>query len=144
MESGKDKYAASHQNFAFSLRPGSYEIVDLEVEAQSLSHSRFSLVTGGPHFVVPEGNCVYIGRIAFIYMRLPPGSLAQARAVVATMAKERGMSILLLYLLKGALVGPSTAVDIPGEAEAQQGTARNRRAFERARDKNCAIQLAKF
>lgn len=140
----RDKVAASHQNFAFSLRPGSYKIVALEVEAQSLSDSSFSLLTGGPHFAVPEGNCVYIGRLAFIYVRLPPGSSAQAAAVVGTMAKERGKPIVFSYLTKGALVGASTAIDIPGEAEARQGPAGSRHEFERARDKNCAIQLAKF
>jgi hypothetical protein len=140
----KDKVAASHQDFTFSLKPGSYEIVALEVEAQSLSESRFSLATTGPQFYVPEGNCVHIGRIAFIYTRLPPRSLAQAKAVVGTMAKERGKPIMFLYLKKGALVGASTAVDIPDKAEARQGSASSRHAFERARDRNCAIQLAKF
>jgi len=114
----KDKVAASRQDFTLSLKPGSYKIVALEVESQSLSDSRVSLVTGGPHFAVPEENCVHIGRIAFFYARLPPGSLAQAQAVSKEMAKEQGKPLLLVYLMKGALVGVSAAVDIPGEDEA--------------------------
>ena len=140
----KGKVALSDHDFAFSLKPGDYEIVELAVEAQSLSDSRFSLATGGPRFTVPEGNCVYVGRITFIYMRLPPGSLAQAQAAVKMMVAERGEPMMLYYFTKGALVPASTAVDIPGEAGARQGSAGSRHAFERARDRNCAVQLAKF
>jgi hypothetical protein len=52
---------SSHQNFTYSLRPGNYKIIGLEVENESLSDTQFSLVTDGPNFTVPEGNCVYIG-----------------------------------------------------------------------------------
>lgn len=140
----KTDVAVTFQNFSFSLRPGSYEIVFLEVEAQSLSDAPFSLVTGGPRFTVPEGNCVYVGQITFAYMRLPPGSRDQAVAVVQKMAKKQGKPFVLLYLTKGALVGVSTAVDTPSDIEERKALNGSKRIFAQAREKNCAVQLAKF
>ena len=136
----KNEYAASHQNFNFYLRPGNYEIIALELEAGSLSISDFSLVTAGPRFTVPEGNCVYIGRITLMYMRLPPGSHAQTMSLVKTMAKDLEQGFFTTYLTKGSLINTSHAVDIP----AQQSHASGYQAFTQAREKNCAINLAIF
>jgi hypothetical protein len=66
------------------------------------------------------------------------------------MVKEQGKSeqgksfFLLLYLPKGPLIPTAKSVDIPDEAVIGQFSAGDRRAFERARDKNCASQLAKY
>lgn len=139
-EMKKNKYGVSHQNFSFSLRPGSYEIIALELEAGSLSISDFSLVTGGPRFTVPEGNCVYIGRIALMYMRLPPGSHGQAVSFLRTMAKRQERGSLMLYLTKGSLISASHAIDIP----VQKSHASGYRAFTQAREKRCTTQLAMF
>jgi hypothetical protein len=133
-----------HQSFAFSLRPGSYKMDGVEVRARSLSDSPF-LLLGGAQFDVPEGNCVYIGRLGLFHMRLPPGSLAETQARIERMWKERSKSfILVLYLPKGPLICTAESGDIPDEAGTGQFSAGDRRAFERARDKNCAIQLAKY
>jgi hypothetical protein len=140
----KEKVITSDQNFTLSLRPGSYEIVGLDVKAESLSDLPFSLVTGGPRFSVPEGNCVYIGRIAYFYMRLPPGSFAEAKAAVGKMAKDRDKPILFLYLTKGALVNATASIDIPDGAETRPGSTASKRAYTQAREKNCAVHLAKF
>ena len=137
----KRKSAASHQNFRLSLRPGKYKISEVLAQARSLMEKPFILTKYGPTFTVPEGNCVYVGRIGYIYVRLPPGSLAQATAAVEMMLEEkRKTGGSFLYLTTGALVPFSITVDEPKKAAQTHGN----EILTEAREKKCITKLAKF
>ena len=142
MNGNKPKAAASHQNFMLSLRPGKYEISETLIQSSSLSEKPLSFALNVPSFTVPEGNCVYIGRFGYIYMRLPPGSYEQTLAVASIMAKERGIgkSVATLYLVKGSLIPDSFFVDQPTEAEQTHGY----KILSEARKKQCVTNLVKF
>ena len=146
LESSKERQVAvSHQNFSLQLSPGIYEISTLEVQAPSLSDTEFSLPTGGPNFTVPERNCVYVGRMSFVFLRLPPGSFDQSRAWAALAAQKEGKSILFVYLPKGTLVLPaSTSVDTPRDTEQTQGVNGSKQLLAKASAKKCTVQLARF
>lgn len=136
--------ALTYQNFSFSLPPGSYEVVSLEVEANSLSDAPFSLFTMNPRFAVPVGSCVYVGRICLGYMRLPPGSLEQAQAVVQQTSKERNQTLIMTYLQKGALVTTVFMIDMPGDTDDSEALKGSARILAQAREKNCVVELAAF
>lgn len=137
------KLASTFQNFALSLRPGKYKLRALKVQSPSLLETSFSLPTGGPSFTVPDAECVYVGRIGFSFIRLPPGSYAEANDWVMRMAKERGKGLLSVYLPQGTLVLATYALDVPKESERtpRQGSTQ---LLAQARTKQCAIQIATF
>jgi hypothetical protein len=135
---------STHQNFNLSLAPGDYRIMALEVQASSLADASFVLPVGGPSFTVPEGNCVYIGRIGFFYTRLPPGSAAKALAATQMIAEERGRpAALMVYLHKGALIPTARSIDQPTEVERTPAAEASKQLLARAHEQKCAIQLAK-
>jgi uncharacterized protein DUF4124 len=136
------KTATTYQNFNFSLKPGTYKTDRIEVDAPNLSGTPFTLPLMASGFTVPEGNCVYIGRLGMAYMRLPPGSLEQATETLKPLAKEVGKPLVLIYLTKGGLVPVADSVDTPSDAELRQGTGGGSQAHAEARAKNCAVRLA--
>jgi len=138
-----DIAVSSHQDFSFFLRPGSYELVAIEVEAPSLSASLISLPVAARHFVVPEGNCVYIGRIYFLFFRLPPLPFDQS-AELATRIIEKAdrQAFVFHYLPRGALIPWESGVDSPATAGPREEVKGGQRALARARERGCAIRLA--
>ena len=138
------KSASSYQNFALSLRPGKYKLTALKVRATSLSATPFALPTGGPSFVVPDADCVYVGRITLFFVRLPPGSLAEAQKSAMRIAKEHGRPVVMVYLVDGTLIPATSALDVPKEEELSPGGKHSKEILDRARTKQCAIQLASF
>src|SRR5574338_104103 len=135
------KSATFYQNFKLSLKPGTYKLDRIEVDAPSLSSTPFHLLFAPPGFTVPEGNCVYIGRLGMAYMRLPRGSLAQAKEAIKPLAKEAGKPVVFHYLVEGTLVPVADSVDTPSGAELQQGKGGSQ-AYADARAKNCVVRLA--
>ena len=85
---GEGKIASSYQNFTLPLRPGKYKLRALGVRAASLSAATFALPTGGPSFMVPDTDCVYVGRITLNFLRLPPTSVAEARKLAMSIARR--------------------------------------------------------
>jgi len=138
------KSASSYQNFSLLLPPGKYRLVALKVQAASLSASIFDLPTGGPAFIVPDADCVYVGRIGFSFARLPPGSEAEARIAAMSIAREHGRPLVMVYLPEGALIPAASALDVPSEVETSAGAKHSREHLDRARTKQCATQLASF
>jgi len=138
-----DNAVSSHQNFSFLLRPGNYELVAIEVDAPSLSDSPFEFPALARRFVVPEGNCVYIGRIYFVFHRLPSLPLDQSQALATKVADKAGkQGFLLHYLPKGALIPWEFGVDTPAEEKAGQEAMPGQQALARARERGCVIRPA--
>lgn len=138
------KSASTFQNFALSLRPGKYKLTALKVRATSLSATPFTLPTGGPSFTVPDAECVYVGRISLFFVRLPPGSLAEAKVSAMRIAKEHGKPVVMVYLVDGTLIPATSALDVPKEEELSPGGKHSKEILDRARIKQCANQLANF
>lgn len=138
-----ENVVASHQDFSFALRPGTYELREIEVDAPSLSDSPFEYPTPAGRFVVPEGNCVYIGRIYFVFHRLPPLPFDQAQELAAKLAHEAGRETFLFYYLpRGALIPWELGVDMPGAPGSRQGLEGGRQALTRAGERGCVIRMA--
>ncbi|RAM01096.1 hypothetical protein DO021_15525 [Desulfobacter hydrogenophilus] len=114
---GPNDVGVCFQNFRLVLPPGNYFVAGLDVRAKSLSDKPFFLPTGGPSFTVPKGGCVYIGRINATYLRLPPGSLDQAKATTGKISAATGNPLRMIYLTKGALLATALFVDQPTEDE---------------------------
>lgn len=114
---GPKDVGACFQNFRLVLPPGNYFVAGLDVRAKSLSDKPFFLRTGGPSFTVPKGGCVYIGRINATCLRLPPGSLDQAKATAGKIFAATGKPLRMIYLTKGALLATTLFVDQPTENE---------------------------
>jgi hypothetical protein len=141
---GPKGVGVSYQNFRLLLPPGDYLMAGLDVRAQSVSDKPFFLPTGGPRFTVPNRNCVYIGRIASIYSRLPPGSMDQAKKAAAGMSSAMGgRPMLMIYLTKGALLLGSWSIDQPTEDERTPAADSSKRLLAYARQEECVIQMAK-
>lgn len=138
------KLASTFQNFALSLRPGKYKLTALKVRAASLSATTFALPTGGPGFIVPDTDCVYVGRIALNFVRLPPVSLAEAQKSAMRISKEHGRPVVMVYLVDGTLIPATSALDVPNEEEHSPGGKHSKELLDRARTKQCVIQLANF
>ena len=136
--------ATAHQNFLLVLPPGSYMILGLEVQAPSLSDKGPAvLITGGPSFAVPDQACVYVGRIGFVFLRLPPASFAKSKAMVQAIAEERGLKqIGFYYSVKGALVVSSTVVDTPPDWGRTWGDDHGAKHYTEALAKHCTVNLA--
>jgi len=134
---------SSHHDFALALRPGAYELRAIEVDAPSLSDSPFEYPALALRFVVPERNCVYIGRIYIVLRRLPPlpfdRAAELAKKIVEGASKE---SFIFHYLPRGAVIPWEFGVDMPGTAGAQQGHEGGKQALTRAREKGCLIRVA--
>jgi len=140
VDGDKPKAASTHQNFMISLRPGRYEISEVIAQSKSFMEKPFTIAKHGPAFTVPEGGCAYVGRIGYTYVRLPPGSLAQAKAAMKMMSKDSGKPRSFLYLTTGALTLTSMLVDEPKESEQTHGNA----ILTKALENGCITDLAKF
>jgi hypothetical protein len=134
---------SSHQDFSFLLRPGGYELVAIEVDAPSLDDAPLWLPAGRRRFVVPQGNCVYIGRIYFVFHRLPPLPFDQAQELASKLADKAGRQAFLLhYLPRGALMPWEFGVDTPAEEKPGEEVRAGRQALVRARERGCVIRPA--
>jgi len=138
-----DNAVSSHQDFSFSLRPGNYEFVAIEVDAPSLSDTPFEYLAAGRRFVVPDSNCVYIGRIYFVFHRLPPLPFDQAEALARQLADKAGRQAFVFhYLPRGALIPWEFGVDIPAVEKSGQEVKPGQQALARARERGCVIKPA--
>lgn len=133
---------STHQNFILLLRPGDYKISEVLARSTSLSETQIALPTVGPVFTVPEGECVYVGRVIYPYLRLPPDSLAQTKAAVKSLFLERSERVLriLIYMPEGALVPNKESVDKPKEGSQPHDEDIRMEASRR----RCVTELAKF
>jgi|OpeIllAssembly_1097287.scaffolds.fasta_scaffold110281_2 hypothetical protein len=138
-----DNVVSSHQDFSFHLRPGSYELVAIEVDAPSLSDTPFEYPAAARRFVVPEGSCVYIGRIYFVFHRLPPLPFGQAEALARQLADKAGRQAFVFhYLPRGALIPWEFGVDTPAVQKSGQEVKPGQQALARARERGCVIKPA--
>lgn len=128
------QHGTTLQDFSIALLPGAYEMEAIEVRASSLSDSRFTLVTAGPRFEVPDGACVYVGEIGCVFLRLPSESPAEARARAGEIAQANETALVLTYLEKGSLILGAASIDAPENSD----------ALKRARAGSCEIRLAQF
>lgn len=121
--------------FALSLPAGEYTVAGLEIEAPNMGDNPFRALTEAANFKAPSAGCVYIGRIFYIFYRLPPGSPDEQAAVVADLLKEAGRSeseAYFTHLAKGGIIGDTFGVDVPDVDEGVEGSER------------CPTQLAEF
>jgi hypothetical protein len=111
-------------------------------QSTSLADEPVPLAKRGPSFTVPEGDCVYVGRVTYPYLRLPPGSLAQAKAAAEPMFHEKGSRTLgvLLYLPTGPLVPFEESVDKPKKGDQTH----DEDIVAEAHHRQCVTDLAKF
>jgi hypothetical protein len=138
-----DNAVSSHQDFSFHLRPGSYELVAIEVDAPSLSDTPFEHPARAGRFAVPEGNCVYIGRIYLVFQRLPPLPFGQSQELATKLADKAGKQALLFhYLAKGALIPWELGVDTPAAGGSGERARPGQQALARARERGCEIRPA--
>lgn len=135
----KGKVAMSEQNFHLPLPPGNYKITEITAKAKNLADKSFTLVRNGPQFTVPQGNCVYIGRIVYTYTRLPRASLAQAKAAMLKLAQKKDKPVSMIYLTEGALIPVSSVINIPKKIEQAHGN----EMLAKAHEMGCAEALAK-
>lgn len=106
------------KNFRFTFQPKEYQMQGLKINSKSLGARMFRVPLGEPYFTVAEDNvCTYVGRINFAFVRLPRGSLDQARKVVHWMANHFNRPFGMVYLPLGALVPVGFSVDKPKERE---------------------------
>ncbi|MGB5763971.1 MAG: DUF4124 domain-containing protein [Sedimenticolaceae bacterium] len=105
--------ARIHQNFELNLPPGAYRVVGVEIESRSLSKRPIELPLDGHKFEVPIGQCAYVGRMAYFFQILSPGSLSQATEMAGSVAREIGSPVVMVYLPKGSLVLTTRAFDKP-------------------------------
>jgi hypothetical protein len=135
-----DNAVSSHQDFSFPLRPGNYEFVAIEVDAPSLSDTPLEYPAGARRFLVPRGNCVYIGRIYFVFHRLPPLPFGQAEALARQLSEKAGRRAFLFhYLARGSLIPWEFGVDTPAAEKSGQEMKPGQRALARARERGCVI-----
>lgn len=137
------RVGASYQNFRLKLSPGEYLVTGFDVRAKSLSATPVFLPTGGLSFSVPDGNCVYIGRVGGVYSRLEPGSFDQAKTQVGSMSAELGKPVFMIYLTTGALVPVSGVSDQPKDDEQTSAGLYARQLLAYAHERGCAVQLAR-
>ena len=134
---------STHFDFSFLLSPGGYELVAVEVDGPSLSDSAFEYPALQRRFVVPTGNCVYIGRIYFVFHRLPPLPFAQSQELATKLADKAGKQAFLFhYLPKGALIPWEFGVDTPAGEKFGQEVRPGQQALARARERGCVIRPA--
>jgi len=115
--------AVSHHNFQLHLPPGDYRVTGIEIESRSISPKPITLPTAGPGFTVPEGRCVYIGRMTYMFQILSPGSFSQSKSMAARLARQRSMPVLMVYLPKGSLVLSTRVFDKPNDGEGEHDLA---------------------
>jgi hypothetical protein len=97
-------------SFHLALPPGRYRVQALGLRSASLSPAPFTILTGGPAFTVPRGGCAYIGLIAIVYYRLPPGTPSQQAAAASRLA--HGTQAYFSYLKTGGLLPDTAAVTL--------------------------------
>jgi hypothetical protein len=100
--------------FSIQLPEGSYTL-DLKINAIGAN-----LVTGGPKIQVPAEGCIYIGRVAINYNRLPPLSIVDQMGLAQQFAGSGGVSFTLIN--EGSMIHLSTEIDLPAEGEWVQGS----------------------
>jgi hypothetical protein len=138
---GPKDVGLSFQNFRLVLPPGDYFVAGIDVRAKSLSDKPFFLPIGEPSFTVPKGNCVYIGRIAVIYSRLPPGSLDQAKATIGGMSAARGgKPLFMVYQTKGTLLDAARSIDQPTEDDRTPAGGYSKQLLAYAHHKQCVCR----
>lgn len=130
--------AHSHHNFQLDLCPGKYRIASVEIKAKSLWNKPIKLPTGGSEFVVPKGRCVYIGRVAYFFQILSPGSYGHAKEMATSLARQRGAPVEMVYLAKGSLVPTTQAIDKPTSTDREHDMAILKKATVGA----CLIDIA--
>ena len=121
--------------FNLMLDPGTYRLRSLEVLAASMSSGIFRLPTGSPTFRVPATGCVYVGRIFFSYLRLPPGSAQKQTQVIFDVANKFNFDpqhAYILFLHSGSLIPKKATVDLPDATERVSGS------------EDCDVDLAEF
>ena len=134
------RVAHGDYHFSFELPPGSYRIVGLEIESQGLADDPVEMLVPGPDFVVPEGACVYIGRIGYSFYLIPPGSPGQTVEMVRGMAVRGHRPFLLRYLQRGAIALGGVSAEQSAKGEGGGDTA----VMEEARLRGCRTDLARF
>lgn len=130
-----------HQNFMISLRPGRYEILEVLARPGSLADKTIILSKSGPSFRVSVGNCLYMGRIVYTFLRLPRGSYEEAKSALKSLADYKQLEHShFLYLKKGSLVALNKFVDKlqPIHREHDQ------EMLAKAHQERCLIRLAKY
>ena len=91
------------------------------------------MLPGGAYFTVPNEGCVCVGRIFFLYFRLPPGSLEEVRPVIDEIGHKATVeTIYFVYLPSGGLVPASVGADLPDENGRNPGA------------ENYVVQVASF
>ena len=87
--------------------------------------------TSNPKIIVPDKGCLYIGRISFAYILLPPGSPGEQIALIQQLAAQGKDFVFTLATSGGiGMEAYSEVIEIPDESEWPSGAS------------NCTIQLA--
>jgi len=138
--------ATTLHNFSLKLDPGGYQVIGLRLSGESLGPKPFFVPFPGPFLTVPgEAECVYVGRINYSFIRLPPGTIEQAQSVVKIMADRMNKPIALLYLPKGALVPLEFSINLPEPSEIGNSELQSSYSFyKKAIERGCQRKLISF
>jgi len=100
----------------------------------------FALVARGPEFIVSDGPCTYLGRVALMYARIRPGSIKQQRKALAELSKRLGRDLMFQYLPRGGFVVPpvETSVDLPEPADT---VVAGLRLYTQIQARGCTVSL---
>jgi hypothetical protein len=87
-------------DFRMVLPPGeTYQLTDMDVNDPAFGFESAGLVPygpngGGPMFTVPPSGCLYMGRMTFAYIELPPGDSLDQLALAGEIAHDQSLAIL--------------------------------------------------
>lgn len=114
---GEGHDIGSGDSFRLSLPPGRYRFENLGLKAGAFGKEKVLLSVTGPSFEVPANGCVYLGRIVFSFVRLPPGSPdAQSKALMKYIERTGGDPTTQLewtVVEGGGVSGGLVNVDLP-------------------------------
>jgi hypothetical protein len=91
-------------SFATYLEPGTYTVNGLTLKNEDLGPEAFEFMTDPPEIEIPDKSCHYVGNVAFIIFRLPPGSFEEQTALVQQVAQ--GAPIFFQYHETGGFLMP--------------------------------------
>ncbi len=109
-------------NFALTLAPGEYQIVQLiglhpDLSEDPVGFPPFRIGAGGDFaigtlsFAVPESGCIYIGDLSFEYLRVPPGSRAEQNTYLEQEIERLRDTVHSSYLPGCSLISISASID---------------------------------
>lgn len=104
--------------FTLDLPPGRYRVDSLLLESPSFGSGSIDVPAGGPAFRAPGSGCVYVGRIFYLYYRLPRGSVKAQQTAIEEMidaGKVNPNNLYFIFLRSGSLVPSTGGVDLGGK-----------------------------